>query len=936
MIKFLQLSFFVLYACNVYAQNYDLKMNKAIEPQSVGCYNNANGKLIISVTGLGNDSFSMSDILYLGAEVTSPSSSKTTYGPVIISGIEIKKDSSKIFTITSSLNLTEIGTYSIRTIVYWAKDIDHTNDTMTSTILVNKPTLKLSAITKNHVCTNDSLKLSVAASIGASSIQWYRNSAPLSSGMNLDYWVKNFGVYQCIITNVSGCEDTSNPITISLKSAPSASFSNIKNGFCKNDSVMLYSIKNSMYAYQWYKNNAPISGFIDTFIIIKNVGLYSLKVIDTATQCFSISFSKYIDSFATPVVMINPMTSNICIGDSVKLMASFKTNFTYTWKNNGTNLIGKDSFYFAKMNGSYIVNVKDTSTGCIASSNVSIITASPKPTATFNIVGPALVCAMDSVKMKASFVSNASYQWLLNGSEIPGAMDTMYNAIMSGNYSLKVTTNITGCFSHSKAKLATIQNPINAKINYAGNPTICFNSTTVLNADTNSNFNSTYQWYKNNVSIPSATSSSMTVSTTDIYKVKVMKNGCESITSNFYITIEGKIDTSLSINGLLYGCANNTILTAKLDTNMIYKWYDGVTPLSETSNVFSIPASGNFFVKILSKISGCIVQSKAVNASYTMTMKSPSISSLKSNICDQDSVLISIANIDTAISTYTWYRDNVLEYSSSLPLYYAAKSGFYTLRLYNKYGCIAQTQSAVSINIYPLPTPVISTSKTGGCIGDSVKLSLDNITGIVTMQWSKDNQIIPNAILDNYKVKTSGLYTIKVSDVYGCEATSPERKMTFGSKPTPVISYNSNTKMLQTTSYASYKWSDNGGDIVGATSSSLQPLYSSTYFVVVSDSVGCEGKSAGFYYSYLNIKELSKSTFQIFPNPASEYFTLKNTSDITFEKLELYNLRGQKILTINMIADLSIYDISSLEKGTYICIGISKNEKVILDQFIVK
>ena len=112
-------------------------------------------------------------------------------------------------------------------------------------------------------------------------------------------------------------------------------------------------------------------------------------------------------------------------------------------------------------------------------------------------------------------VPGMTYQWLINGLAIAGATNSSYTADSAGVYSLAVDNGscaetISGC---------TVSNQ--------PNPTVSFNAPNVL--FTGSFY--TYQWYKDGVSIPGATSSTYYETTNGYYTVEVMDiNGC-SVTS---------------------------------------------------------------------------------------------------------------------------------------------------------------------------------------------------------------------------------------------------------------------------------------------------------------------------------------------------------------------------------------------------------------------
>lgn len=64
----------------------------------------------------------------------------------------------------------------------------------------------------------------------------------------------------------------------------------------------------------------------------------------------------------------------------------------------------------------------------------------------------------------------------------------------------------------------------------------------------------------------------------------------------------------------------------------------------------------------------------------------------------------------------------------------------------------------------------------------------------------------------------------------------------------------------------------------------------------------------------LGISDISPTDYKITPNPSKEYISITNENSI--QKLEIYNLKGQKVKTI--IGTKEKYDISNLLAGMYI------------------
>ena len=66
----------------------------------------------------------------------------------------------------------------------------------------------------------------------------------------------------------------------------------------------------------------------------------------------------------------------------------------------------------------------------------------------------------------------------------------------------------------------------------------------------------------------------------------------------------------------------------------------------------------------------------------------------------------------------------------------------------------------------------------------------------------------------------------------------------------------------------------------------------------------------------LGVDDVVKSTFSIYPNPASTSITIKG-DNFENEEIEVYNMLGQKVIGKNLITNESTIDISNLANGVY-------------------
>jgi hypothetical protein len=110
------------------------------------------------------------------------------------------------------------------------------------------------------------------------------------------------------------------------------------------------------------------------------------------------------------------------------------------------------------------------------------------PIANITTQGNTSICQGSSVNLNASTGSNYTYEWYKNGQLINGATASIYQAITSGNYTVKV---VNGACSATSSQTAITVNPLpTATITPQGNTTFCQGGFVNLVASGGS----TYQW----------------------------------------------------------------------------------------------------------------------------------------------------------------------------------------------------------------------------------------------------------------------------------------------------------------------------------------------------------------------------------------------------------------------------------------------------------
>ncbi len=149
-----------------------------------------------------------------------------------------------------------------------------------------------------------------------------------------------------------------------------------------------------------------------------------------------------------------------CEGSSLNISVPQQSGFTAQWMQNGTDINGETGWSLvAKTSGQYRLKMKNAQ-GCLVLSDSVDVVVNALPVVEISPRNLSL-CKDSTALIQASPSPDYTYQWLLNGSVIPGATNAQYMANQSGDYSVKVSNALTGCSSTSA--IATIK-PINVSL----------------------------------------------------------------------------------------------------------------------------------------------------------------------------------------------------------------------------------------------------------------------------------------------------------------------------------------------------------------------------------------------------------------------------------------------------------------------------------------
>lgn len=367
------------------------------------------------------------------------------------------------------------------------------------------------------------------APVGVYTYQWLESGIPIAGAVAATYTATMTGVYSVIATNTVGCSGTSLTTTVTVNPVPVATVT--LSGpltFCNGDSVTFSVSTGTGYTYQWQLGGVPIFGETNSTYVAHGAGTIGV-VVTNSFGCTATSPLSVVTVNPSPVVILATSGSpGFCSGGSFSMSIPLVANTDYQWYN-GTTPIGgaTNAAYTATASGTYKVIAVNTINGCTAAS----------PTTTVTVMGTPIITPISSTSFcwggnsmlsigVPPGITGATYQWYKNGVLIPTATGSTYNATTGGNYTVDVAlAGPPACLLTSGITIVTMH-PL-------PNPLITFNDT-VFKTQT---FFVTYQWYRNNIAIPGATTSSTPAIGNGQYKVAVTDtNGCQSFSDIYILT----------------------------------------------------------------------------------------------------------------------------------------------------------------------------------------------------------------------------------------------------------------------------------------------------------------------------------------------------------------------------------------------------------------
>jgi hypothetical protein len=727
-----------------------------------------------------------------------------------------------------------------------------------------------------------------------------------------------------VYTDQNNCVDSVTHTT-TVYALPVINFTAI-NPVCEN--AVAFMLSNATPVGGIYSGPGVTTGVFNPFVAGTGTQHISYAYVDV-NSCLNIdSFPITVNPL--PLATITPAGSTtFCDGGSVVLNANMGAGITYQWKKDGVNISGATTgSYSANASGSYTVAVTTTATGCTNTSTAISVTVNPLPTATATPVGATTFCDGGSVLLNANTGTGITYQWKKDGVNISGATTGSYSANASGSYTVAVTTTATGCTNTSTAISVTVNPLPTATATPVGATTFCFGDSVFLNANTGTGI--TYQWKKDGVNIPGATTSGYFANASGSYTVAVTTTatGCTNTSTAISVTVNPlPTATATPVGASTFCNGDSVLLNANIGTGITYQWIkDGIIIPGATSSSFSASTSGAYTVVVTITATGCTNTSMPI----TVTVHPIPTVSLQpfGDVCVYDTPF-ALTGGNPAGGTFSGIGVTAGIFNPSIA---GAGQHSITYTYVDPNSCSSSAQNTIHV----ITVVADAGADTTVCDGQTAILAA---TGGTTYQWSNGATTATTSVAPS--VTTT--YYVTVTDA-GCHESDSVvvivNKVNFVLNDT--VSFTPTILLDAGPGFTNYLWSN--GSITQTTIVDTVGVGTgiATIWCKVTDAMGCIGIDTMLVdFNPLNINELQRiSLLIIYPNPSGDIFNLELQGFMDEDVWAVvYNQQGQIIHRTNwkvegnkVIRQLSL---GSLPAGIYI-LKLMTDKQTITERLLVR
>lgn len=710
--------------------------------------------------------------------------------------------------------------------------------------------------------------------------KWYKNfiEIPGEDGPSLN--VTQPGSYY-VIVDYGTCvmNSYSNIVQVQAQSAlsPTIQAEDNSTAICPNDTRTLTSVlQNTGYSYAWYKNDILIPGASGPTYEASEAGLYHLAI--TVGGCTFESDPISLEIIDFNLSVNTPSQIVLIPGETVTVNAiTDAQNPQFQWHKNGPALPGAtQSSLNITQAGTYKVVVTEAAPcNIVKESTVTVVyplgfdveiqtgagySSCVSSSTTLSIAQFDAITENDPISLIGR-TNTYGYQWYKNNIALAGATTPsllINSPTQNGSYVLKITIPDFGVVTSNSIEVHLALE--NATITSGG--ALCENGTVVLSSSvTNPAY--TYQWFKNDIAIAGATSTTYTASAEGNYHLVVSSGACTRQSNVLALQVATfNLTTTTPSPDILIPGEQKTLAVSTDAIAPQFAWYRNNILIAGANQSSYVATQNGTYKVVVTQNQGCLIQKEkifvleyptsfeitvAADASYAACSNAPTTLSVTRFIANTSQGVIDLTNRSNSTYAYQWQK-NTIPVAGAINRNYtisnATQNGSYAISItVPDFAPIFSN----SLDIKLAPQNVSISSSGVLCEGSTVLLSSNITDAAYTYQWYKNTLPISGATSSTYTANAEGSYYVVISNS-GCIRQSDPIALAIAqisittTTPLADIILPGETKLLAVTTDAvqpQFAWYRNDLLIAGANQSSYSATQNGAYKVVVTQTQGC-------------------------------------------------------------------------------------------------
>lgn len=480
-----------------------------------------------------------------------------------------------------------------------------------------------------------------------------------------------------------------------------------------------------------------------------------------------------------------------CQNAPVQLGANPKVGYVYSWSPvtglsnpNISNPIATPS-----VTTEYVVTTSHEGGGCISTDTV-IVNAAVIDNSLL-LIGPAVFCQNDTTVLLQVSAAD-SIQWYHNTIAIPGATQTQYNVVQSGDY-YATLFSFTGCSLSTATQNITVHESPVAGFN-TNIATQCFANNQFVFTNTSTIGSGTIQYFwdlgDGNTATTTDVIHNYAIEGTYIVKLLVTSDyGCTD-SSSFTVTVYPSATAAFTVDKPIQCSASNLFVFTNMSSvssgSILYSWDMGDGTILTTKDVvYSYTLSGTYTVQLISTAAfGCADTVSFDVSTYPQPVPGFTVNAAQQCFGNNQFIFTNTSTISAGTLLYNWDLGDGTTTTTTDVTHSYSQPGDYTvkMRVTSTNGCTDSSSFDVKIHPYPFAGFILHEAEK--CINLPLLIinnTANNTTSTLNYLWDFGNGQTSTLRNPVYSYPAPGNYNLSLS------VSTAQCPLTLTTKQVPVI-----------------------------------------------------------------------------------------------------------------------------------------------------